>query len=132
MLNNYERLFRQVGWERFAAAVDICIAESDELFFPSIKIFKGFLPPPLQVEQREIERAAWERDMRAKRRQHPDEFFGEADVKHMMKRIGEAIEDRKPVPSADEILAEILEARNKSGFSWEPGIPQAEYEHFDS
>ena len=132
VLVNYERLFRQVGWDRFAAGVDRCVFESELLFFPSIKEFKPYIPDPPEKEQSANERAAWERDMRAKRAQHPDEFFGEADVKLMMGLLVKARDEKNPRPSDSEIIEACFIAREQYGYtSAKQVITGKEFQHFE-
>jgi len=131
-MDNYHRLFQQVGWDRFATAVDKVIFDGELLFMPSIAEFKQHLPPPTNAIQQEQDRAAWERDMRAKRAARPEEFFGEADVTVMMRMVTTATEGNLPAPGWPEIEKAIMEARAK--YKYKPAkqvIPEREFTHFE-
>ena len=44
LLRDYERVFREVGQERFAQAVDVIIREGLYKFFPSQAEFRAYIP----------------------------------------------------------------------------------------
>jgi hypothetical protein len=131
VLDNYQRLYRSVGWDRFAAGVDSVIFDSELLFFPSVQEFKKYLPESNFREKQEETRREWERDMRAKRAQHPEQFFGEADVIVMMRMVEKAVAGKHPRPSEQEIDAAISDARTKFGRP-KAIISEREFSHFEN
>ena len=131
LLANYQRLYRNVGWDRFAVGVDSVIFNSELLFFPSIQEFKKHLPEAGFREKQEEDRRQWERDMHSKRAQHPEEFFSEADVIVMMRMVDRAIAEKRPVPLQEEIHAAIYAARGKYGKPVQV-LSEREFSHFDN
>jgi len=134
VIDNYRRLFNQVGWDRFAAAVDRCINDSPLMFLPSIKEFKEQLPPPPEQSVKEAQRLSWERDMRAKRAQHPEMFFGWGDLAVILNLASQHKEHGKKHPTEAEYDAAIEAARTKYKYHLKPLTPkeQQEFNHFDN
>ena len=111
VFKNYEAKWREVGSERFDAAINKVVQRSDYRYMPTIAEFSKCIPDPKWRERRTSEELEFDYQRRLDRANNPDEFFGEADVVCMM-RISESRATQKQAPlTGDQTIAAVLESR---------------------
>ena len=101
----YRTLFQSIGTERFTAAVSAIIQERKSPYFPNLGEFREYIPEQTRtwgMSDQEYSRLS------ADRKDHPEEYFGSADVICAM-RIMQSPGGRNMTPK--QIIDEVIEVR---------------------
>ena len=99
-------VWQDCGAQRFKSGVRRCIHERQSQYFPTVGEFKQYIPNA-------PDESAWKPSANeiVRRRLHPEDFFGDSDVRMMMKIVQDRARAGESPLSGDEMCEELLRRR---------------------